>query len=141
MGSASVDRTRRAKRIPPAGRDQAVVQVIIGMEPQHIVIGMPAPHIAIIFLQQSMNMSIDMPSIGVILQVMPSEPISQVISAIMTGIGIMPPIIGIMPFVIGMPIIIGIGIGMFIIGCICMAGIIAFVLGLGSVAASAPIEI
>ena len=58
------------------------------------------------------NMSMDMPSIGVISHIMPLSVILQVMVAIMTGIGIMPPIIDIMLFIIGiMPFIMGIGMG------------------------------
>ncbi len=65
-----------------------------------------------------LNMSIDMPSAGIILQTMPLAVISQVILHAMAGI-IMPPImgIGIMPFIIGfIPIGIIMGIMPFIIG-------------------------
>ncbi|WP_206365339.1 hypothetical protein [Siculibacillus lacustris] len=126
-----------------ADRDQAVrVAIIIGIEPQLIIIGIPAAHIAFMRSAQAMNISIDMPSIGPIVMVMPSAVVSQVILAIITGIGIMPPIIGIiMPGIIMlgiMPGIIGIGIGFMAFGMpiigimgiigICMAGVIGVVL-------------
>jgi hypothetical protein len=100
------------------------------MAPPHIiVIGMP---IAIIFnmeSQRSRSISMLVPSIGIILQTMPSLPISMVIRHI---IGIMPgiicmPVIG-MP-VIGMPII-----GMLIIGIpipfIAIPGIMLGIIGI-----------
>jgi hypothetical protein len=118
--------------------------IIIGMPPQAIIMGMPAPLIDIMRLQHSMNMSFDMSSIGIISQTMPLAVILQVILHIMTGIGIMPPIMPmpfiimgfIMPpiiwFIMGMPMP---PIGMFIIGImpfiiigiagICIAGFIA----------------
>ena len=83
---------------------------IIIMPPHIIIIGM-AFIIAIIFVQHSMNISLDMPSIGIMVQVMPSGVIAAVILHIIImarhhghhpalpgipiGIGIMPPIIGI----------------------------------------------
>ncbi|SCM75997.1 conserved membrane hypothetical protein [uncultured Pleomorphomonas sp.] len=95
-----------------------IVPHIIGMPPHIIIMGMPPCIMAIMRLQQSMNMSMLASSIGIISHVMPVLVILQVILAIMTGIicGIMPPIIGfIMPPIIGMPII---GIMPFIIGII-----------------------
>lgn len=109
------------------------------MPPHIIIIGMPLPIIVIMRLQHSMNMSLDMSSIGVISQTMPSAVILQVILAIIIGIimppiGIMLPIMGIiMPFM-GMPLIIGFIIGIpliigimpfIIIGFICIAGFIS----------------
>jgi hypothetical protein len=93
-----------------------IEHIIIGMPPQHIIMGIPAPHMAIMRSQHSRNMSMDMPSIGIISQVMPVLVMLQVIFAIIIGIGIMPigiipPIMGIMPFIMGIPPIIGIGIG------------------------------
>jgi hypothetical protein len=103
------------------------VHIIIGMPPQHIIIGMPAFIIAIMQSQHCLNISIDMPAIGFISQVMPVSVMVQHICAII--IGIMPPIIGfiigIMPFIIGM----GIGIMPFIIGI--MAGMAVIVVLLG----------
>ncbi len=80
--------------------------IIIGMLPQHIIIGMPEFIIAIMRSQHSLNISIDMPSIGFTSQVMPLEVKVQLICAIIIGMGIIPFIIGIMPAIIG----IGIGI-------------------------------
>lgn len=105
---------------------------IIGMPPHIIIMGIPPCIMDIMRLQQSMNMSMLMPSIGIISHIMPFLVIWQVIFAIMTGIicGIMPPIIGfIMPpiciigFIMGMPIIGIMPIMGFIIG-ICIIGII-----------------
>jgi len=97
-----------------ATRVQAIEPHIIGMPPHIIIMGMPPCIMAIMRLQQSMNMSLLASSIGIISHIMPFLVIWQVILAIMTGIicGIMPPIIG---FIIGMPII---GIMPFIIGII-----------------------
>src|SRR5207244_2225590 len=84
---------------------------IIIMPPQAIIIGMPAFVMLIMRLQHSMNMSFDASSIGIISQTMPSAVILQVILHIMTGIGIMPCIIGmgIIPFIIGIiPFLLGI---------------------------------
>jgi hypothetical protein len=113
----------------------AGMHIIIGMPPHIIIIGMPADIMLIIRWQYSLNMSIDMPSMGMTLHIIASLVISQVmrIIGIGMGIGIMPLIIGIIPPIIGiMPPIIGImgivGImppGMVPIG-ICMAGIIGF---------------
>lgn len=123
------------------------------MPPHIIIIGMPPDIMDIMRLQHSMNMSLSMPSIGFISQVMPSAVIVQDIMPIIIGIIMpfimgMPPIIGIMPFIIpfimGMPPIIGIigfiippiigfimppiigfiGIMLFIIGIMFMAGFI-----------------
>lgn len=86
-----------------------------------IIIGMPIAIIEFIASQHSRIMSIVMPSIGRHFIIKPSLPISHVIRAIIIGriimgigiiIGIwfiMPPIIGFIPFIIGMPMpIIGI---------------------------------
>lgn len=116
-----------------------MVQHII-MLPQHIIMGMPAFIMAVMRSQHSVNISIDMPSIGIISQVMPVLVMVQVTLHIIIGmdIGIIEPIIGIMPGMppIGiimpgiiepimgfiMPPIIGFIIGMgIIIGCIFMA--------------------
>ncbi|AZO19757.1 hypothetical protein EJ070_03115 [Mesorhizobium sp. M1E.F.Ca.ET.045.02.1.1] len=106
------------------------------MPPHIIIMGMPAPFMAIMRLQHSMNMSLEASSIGIISQTMPLAVILQLILHIMAGImpciGI-PPIIGFMPIIGIMPIIMGfmgmppiiIGIMPFIIigiGCICIAG-------------------
>jgi hypothetical protein len=110
------------------------------MPPHIIIIGMPPDIMDIMRLQHSMNMSLSMPSIGFISHVMPSAVIVQVIMPIIIGIIMpfiigMPPIIGIPPIIdiigfiippiIGfiMPPIIGfIGIMLFIIGIMFMAG-------------------
>jgi hypothetical protein len=97
------------------------MQPIIIMPPHIIIIGM-AFIIAIIFVQHSMNISLDMPSMGIMVQVMPSGAIAAVILHIIIGImpGIMPGIpigIGIMPPIIGICacMVIGIiGIAVFI---------------------------
>lgn len=109
----------------------------IVMPPHIIIIGMPPDIMDIMRLQHSMNMSLSMPSIGVISQVMPSAVMVHFIVPIIIGIIIgmppigMEPIIGIIiPFIIGMPPIIGIippiivGIMLFIIGIMFMAGFI-----------------
>jgi len=88
------------------------MHIIIGMPPLIIMTGMPAPIIVIMRWQHSLNMSIDMPSLGMTLHIMPLAVISHDIFIIGTGmpdiIGIMPlPIIGIMLPIIGMPPIIG----------------------------------
>jgi hypothetical protein len=83
------------------------MQHIIGM-PLHIIMhGIPMLIMDIIISQQFFIMSICEASIGVILQTMPSLVISQLMRQVIMGIGI-PPIIGIMPFIIGIPPIIGI---------------------------------
>ncbi|WP_437620732.1 hypothetical protein [Sorangium sp. So ce1151] len=99
--------------------------IIMGIPPHIIVIGIPADIIFIIASQRSLSMSIDMPSGGIILQVIPSLPISQdilhiigmpmpimfCIMLIMLGIiGVpMPIMLGIMPIMLGiMPIMLGI---------------------------------
>jgi hypothetical protein len=78
--------------------------------PPHIIMqGMPISIIRIMFSQHILNMSADMPSMGVMVQVMePSAAISQDMRHIIPGIiplicmgdimfGIIPPIMGIMP--------------------------------------------
>ncbi len=74
--------------------------------PPHIIMqGMPISIILIMFSQHILNMSADMPSIGIMVQVMePSAAMSQDMRHIMPGIippicigDIMPPIIGIIP--------------------------------------------
>lgn len=109
------------------------MQHIMGMPPHIIIIGMP---VFIMFIMPShmlVNISIDMPFIGFISQVMPVLVMVQVI--IHMAIGIMPPIIGIIPPIIGFmpPIIIGFIIGIIppIIG-ICMGimpPIMEFIIG------------
>jgi hypothetical protein len=88
---------------------------IIIMPPQLIIIGMPT---FIMFWQHCMNMSFMDASMGLISQVMPFAVIVHVILHIIIGIGMamadIPPIIGIMPFII-------IGFIPAIIGIICMA--------------------
>jgi hypothetical protein len=107
------------------------------MPPQFIIIGMPLPIMAIMFWQHCMNMSFMDGSIGAISQVMmPLGAIVQVILHIIIGIGIpmpgipivdMAPIMGfiIIGFIIipGIPPIIGMGMG--IIGIICIAAFMA----------------
>jgi hypothetical protein len=105
------------------------MHIIIGMPPHIIIIGMPAAIMAIMRWQASLNMSIDMPSPGMTLQVMASPLMSQVIFIIGTGIGIMPAIMGIMPGIIGiMPGIIPLPI----IGIMPppIMGIIPFIIGI-----------
>jgi hypothetical protein len=99
------------------------MHIIIGMPPHIIIIGMPAFIMLIMRWQHSSNISFDMPSLGMTLQVMALPAISQDIFIIGTGIGIMPPIIGIIP---GIPPIIG--IMLFIIGI--MPGIIPPIIGI-----------
>jgi hypothetical protein len=94
------------------------IPIIIGMPPHIIITGMPIAIMLIMRLQQSMNMSFDMPSMGIIRQFMPSGVMSQLMrhiigAGIMPIIGIMPPIIGFiigMSDIMGMPDIMGIGI-------------------------------
>lgn len=122
---------------------------IMPMPPHIIIIGMPLPIMDIMRLQHSIIMSLDASSIGIISQTMPVAVILQVILHIIIGIimGIMPfiigiimpfiiwPIIGFMPPIIGficMPPIIGI-IPFIIIGFICMA---VFISGSGVVFAA-----
>jgi hypothetical protein len=101
--------------------------IIMGMFPHIIIMGMPMAIIFIMASQRSLSMSMLMPSMGIILQTMPSLPISMLMR---TGMGI---IIDMgMGIVIGICIGIGIGIGiimgMGIMGmgmppCIIMPGI------------------
>ncbi|MDK4741976.1 MULTISPECIES: hypothetical protein [unclassified Rhizobium] len=104
----------------------SIVQHII-MLPHIIIIGMPDDIMDIMRLQHSMNMSLSMPSIGIISQTMPFGVILHVILLIIICImGI------IMPFIIGMPPIMGFIIGIimpFIIGFI-MPPIIGFIIGI-----------
>ena len=93
------------------------MQHITGMPPQTIIIGIPLPIMVIMRWHISMKAALDMPSIAVISQTMPLAVILQVQFAIIMGIGIIMPPIG-MPFIMGIPFIIGICIGI-IIG-ICM---------------------
>jgi hypothetical protein len=111
--------------------------------PPHIIMqGMPISIILIMFSQHILNMSADMPSIGIMVQVMePSAAISQDMRHIMPGIippiciwGIMPPIIGIIPPIcIGdiMPPIMGIMPPIGIGGT--MPGIILPIMGIAAV--------
>lgn len=93
----------------------------MGMPPQLIIMGMPDAIIDIMRSQHSFIMSMDMPFIGFMVQVMPAGVISQVISHIMVGIiiGIIMPIWGTM-FICGT---------MFIMGFI--IPIIGFIMGIG----------
>ena len=112
---------------------QAAIMQHIIMPPQFIMTGMPPDIIDIMRLQHSMNISLFMPSIGFISQIMPSavmvhfmEPIiiigmEAIIGIIAPDIMGMPPIIGIMPPIIGF---IMAGIMLFIIGIMFMAGFI-----------------
>ena len=84
---------------------QAAIEQHIIMPPHIIIIGMPPFIMAIMRLQHSMNIAGSMPSIGFISQTMPASVILQLIMPIIIGMGIgiimgMPPIIGIMPFII-----------------------------------------
>jgi len=119
------------------------MHIIIGIFEHIIIAGIPIDIAAFMRSQQSFIMSMAMPSIGFMVQTMPSAVISQVMVHIIIGIGIGIPI---MPFIImgfiGIPIIgfiipiIGFimlimgFIGMLIIGFImplvgiCIAGII-----------------
>ncbi len=105
---------------------------IIIMPPQHIMQGMPPVIIVIICVIIGMHCSMVMPSIGIIMHIMPLSVISQVIFIIIMGIGIMPPIMGIILFIIGiMPFIIPLiicgimGIMLFII-----CGIMPLIIGI-----------
>ncbi|WP_438005505.1 hypothetical protein WME89_43420 [Sorangium sp. So ce321] len=104
--------------------------IIMGIPPHIIVIGMPADIIFIIASQRSLSMSIDMPSGGIILQVIPSLPISQDILHIIgmpmpIMFCIMPIMLGIMPIMLGiMPIMLGIMLGIMPIMLGIMPGII-----------------
>ena len=97
--------------------------IIMGMPPHIIIIGIPDAIIFVIMSQRSLSMSIDMPSGGIILQVIPSLVISQDILHIigmpmLIMLGIMPIMLGIMLImlgimlimlgIIGMPIMLGI---------------------------------
>ena len=84
------------------------MHIIIGMPPHIIIMGMPAPIMLIMRWQHSLNISMDMPSPGMTLHIIMPPDISQLIFIIGTAIGIMPGIIGIIPFIMGMPPIIGI---------------------------------
>lgn len=108
------------------------------MLPHIIIIGMPEDIMDIMRLQHSINMSLSMPSIGIISQTMPFGVILQVILPIIICImgiiigfiigmpPIMEPIIGfIMGFIIGIAPIIGMLLIMgFIIGIMFIAGFI-----------------
>ena len=73
--------------------------IIIGIPPHIIMQGMPAAIIRVMASQRSFIMSIDMPSAGIILQTMPSFPISKDIRHIIAAPGIMP--MPIMPIICG----------------------------------------
>ncbi|WP_437981768.1 hypothetical protein [Sorangium sp. So ce117] len=78
----------------------AGVHIIMGIPPHIIIMGIPADIIFVMASQRSFSMSIDMPSGGIILQIIPSLVISHDILHIMgMPMPIMP---GIMP-IIGMP--------------------------------------
>jgi hypothetical protein len=120
------------------------MHIIIGMPPHIIIMGMPAPIMLIMRWQHSLNISIDMPSPGMTLQVIMLPDISQLIFIIGTAIGIMPGIIGIMLFITGMPPIIGIIPG--IIGMPDIIGIMPPIMGImpdiiGMLAGMAPVDI
>jgi hypothetical protein len=98
---------------------------IIMVMPHNIIIGMPDFIMLIMRLQHSMNMSLGMPSIGIISHTMPVSVISHVIRHI---IGII--IIGI---IIGMPLIIlDIGIIIGFIMPVIIVGIAAAALDIES---------
>lgn len=81
----------------------AGVHIIMGIPPHIIIMGIPADIIFVMASQRSFSMSIDMPSGGINLQVIPSFVISHDILHI---IGMLMPIMpGIMPImgIIGMP--------------------------------------
>lgn len=111
------------------------MQHIIGMPPHMTIMGMPIFIIAIIRSQHIFIMSMVMPpSMGIILQTIPSAVISQVIMhmgiigmPIMGIVGMVPPmpIIGIIPPIpiMGIPIMGIMPIGMVGFIGICMAGI------------------
>ena len=84
------------------------MHIIMGMPPHIIIMGMPAPIMLIMRWQHSLNISMDMPSPGMTLHIIMPPDISQLIFIIGTAIGIMPGIIGIIPFIMGIPPIIGI---------------------------------
>jgi hypothetical protein len=107
-----------------------------------MVQGMPMAIIELMASEHSFSISMLVPSIGIILQTMPSFPISQVMRTIIgriIGMGIiigigMPIIPLIMGFIIGigmpMPIIGFMPIMPFIIGIDCMG--MEFIIGMGS---------
>jgi hypothetical protein len=103
------------------------MHIIMGMPPHIIIIGMPAPIIVIMRWQHSLNISMDMPSPGMTLQVIMLPAISQLIFIIGTAIGIMP---GIIPPIMGMPDIIGI-----------IPPIMGIMPGIGMLAGMAPVGI
>jgi hypothetical protein len=146
------------------------MHIIIGMPPHIIIIGAPMAIMEFMASQRSFMRDIIAGSVGVIFIIMPSFVISQdilhiigIMPLIIIGIimpmpicpgimpfiimGIMPPIIGIMPFIIGMPLIMGImpfvigmpfelpimpiwPIGMFIIGIWFMAFMVSSIASL-----------
>ncbi len=113
------------------------MHIIMGMPPHIIIIGMPFFIMFIMPSHMLVNISIDMPFIGFISQVMPVLVMVQVI--MLMAIGIIPPIIGmgigiilpIMPFIIGFIMLPIIGIMPFIIGFIMLPiiGIMLFIIG------------
>ncbi|WP_420133378.1 hypothetical protein [Rhodopseudomonas sp.] len=129
----------------------AIVPIII-VPPQFIIIGMPLFIMVIMVWQHCMNMSFMAGSIGAISQViMPAGDIVQVILHIIIGMAIpgiamsgmpiidMPAIIGfiIMGFIIpGIPPIIGMGMGIGIMGIICIAVFIVLSIGWDEFASS-----
>ena len=125
------------------------MHIIMGMPPHIIIMGMPAPIIVIMRWQLSLNISMDMPSPGMTLQVMVPPDISQLIFIIGTAIGIMLGIIpGIIPLIMGIPPIIGIMPGIIppIMGIPPIIGIIPPIIGImpdiiGMLAGMAPVGI
>jgi hypothetical protein len=124
------------------------MHIIMGMPPHIIIMGMPAPIIVIMRWQHSLNISMDMPSPGMTLQVIMLPAISQLIFIIGTAIGIMPGIIpGIIPPIMGIPPIIGIMPGIIppIMGMPDIIGIIPPIMGImpgiGMLAGMAPVGI
>jgi hypothetical protein len=119
------------------------MHIIMGMPPHIIIMGMPAPIMLIVRWQDSLNISMDMPSPGMTLHIIMPPDISQLIFIIGTAIGIMPGIIpGIIPPIIGMPPIIGIMPG--IMGMPPIIGIIPPIMGImlgiiGMLAGMAPV--
>ena len=97
------------------------MHIIIGMLPHIIIIGIPVAIIFAMASQRSFIISMEMPSAGIILQIIPSFAISQdILHIIGAAPGIMP-IMGmpmpmfIIPGIIGMPMFIIPGMPMFII--------------------------
>jgi hypothetical protein len=99
-----------------------VVAHIMVMPPHVVIIGIPAPIMAIIRWQHSMNISFMASSMGIISHFMPVGVMVQVILHIIIAIGIA--IMGI--FIAGMPIIGMPIIGMFMGIMVCI-GMVAFI--------------